>query len=73
MDHALVDSFTHKPMLGQQELWFTMTNRLQLLNAGRSAHPEVSVGQMCRRVGGVDGLFAVDFNDASVLYIPHVL
>lgn len=28
---------------------------------------------MCRRIGGIDGLFAIDFNDAAVLYVSHVL
>lgn len=28
---------------------------------------------MCCRIGGIDGLFAIDFNDAAVLYVSHVL
>ncbi len=43
------------------------------LNAGGISHPEVSVGQMCCRIGGIDGLFAIDFNDTAVLYVPHIL
>ncbi len=43
------------------------------LNAGGISHPEISVGQMCCRIGGIDGLFAIDFNDTAVLYVPHIL
>lgn len=37
-------------------------------------HPQVSIGQVCRsRIGGVDGLFAVNLDNAAVLDVTDVL
>lgn len=39
-----------------------------------TAHPQVSISQVCSsRVGSIDGLFAVDLDDAAVLDVPDVL
>lgn len=42
----------------------------------RGTYPQVSVGQVgvvVSRVGAVDGLLAVDLDDATVLDVPRVL
>lgn len=61
--------FTNKLMLGQVKT----ENQLNQWIKYEKSHPEVSIGQMRCRIGGVDGLFAIDFDDAAILYIPHVL
>lgn len=39
-----------------------------------SAHPQVSISQVCSsRVGSIDGLFAINLDDAAVLDVPDVL